>query len=1281
MKLKQQNERILNWGTSRSERYTRALLPENIRVDARELPELVAFFVGAAATIKYKGFNGQSGSWLPFFEKDPSIFFALLATDSPELVETRVLDLIRKYYLNLKEKEDKETRSEKAVQKEILLDLMKIILEIAKKLDDWYTSSLKLWLNRSQNKTSEILQKTIEALAPNLQLFDQWLRMLKAANLLDFEPDFEVQIKQLAPIWMIEEMRKQQLDPILKKDEKLPVAFEKMREIFQAFHFQLIHLHQKAIEWFNESLAKKNDHEPHVGLLLAYLHLFLHARDHLNLFPRRHLDHYYFDWLRQEVNPHLPDRCIVSFQLADQIQSVLLRKNTLLLAGVNEEGLASVYATTEDLQLSSTKVSALKNLFISKNVHQSIKSSYQLVGGIYAAPIANSKDGLGAPFESTDQGWPVFGEEQLNIPYRDRQMVDARVGFVLAAPIFSLQEGDREITLQFRFTASSMGLLVDLISDVANVSQKKVEEVISSLFSNALNVSASTDKGWFPIKRWKVDEPENWRTESAITLSLYLGNADPAIVDNNPELLGEAFDTTWPLVKIELNPDHNFYLYSFVSDLELELINITTSVEGLKSLTLINGIGLIDHSAPFFPFGPLPAHNAYLLVGSQELFKKRLTALRLDIDWYNLPDTDGGLEEYYRGYNQSIDNQSYQIQVSALSNSVFQPRDAQELESLSLFKVENNRLHTPNAYPINLKPLRIRPDYQTKSLSEYNHKTNSGYIKLQLKSPRLAFGHNLYPQLFAKAMIEQTQAQSGLLGRLTDPNKSVVFPNEPFTPQINRISLSYTAHSRLNFTPQHAEENDEFAHEKVIVLYPFGKKEVFAEARGKERNLFPVFNKNGYLHIGLEMAKPNEVLSLFFDIQQSKQIIYKDNLDLSWYYLQHNTWEPFSPNTLLEDHTKQFTTSGIIKLLLPIEIQTNNTLMPDGLFWIRVEASGNLNIVGRVLSVYTNAAALIWIDNGDPLHFDPQVPRPPIQGLVQSMPEIAAVTQASSFYGDRPAELLPELYVRVSERLRHKNRGINNWDIEHLILEKFPELRQVKCIGPAQDVQITSGNIKVVVVPKADENTLEPRLGFDQLETIEIFLREKVSPFVQLEVLNPRYEKIKISADVFLKKELVHEQGTCLKLLHEELLAFICPWLKGEAIPIGGQIDKNNLLDFLKSRPYLQSVNSFALAHIFESMEEIYDLRDTARFNTQHEFLITHTSWSVFVPVAEHNIGFITGLYQGAAPALAIESMRLGSDFIVLEDSPTNLAQPGATLIEVSDDPKKGWYLNPKRTY
>ena len=35
-------------------------------------------------------------------------------------------------------------------------------------------------------------------------------------------------------------------------------------------------------------------------------------------------------------------------------------------------------------------------------------------------------------------------------------------------------------------------------------------------------------------------------------------------------------------------------------------------------------------------------------------------------------------------------------------------------------------------------------------------------------------------------------------------------------------------------------------------------------------------------------------------------------------------------------------------------------------------------------------------------------------------------------------------YTRVSERLRHKNRAIQLWDYEHLILQNFPHLYRVK---------------------------------------------------------------------------------------------------------------------------------------------------------------------------------------------------------------------------------------------
>ncbi len=461
------------------------------------------------------------------------------------------------------------------------------------------------------------------------------------------------------------------------------------------------------------------------------------------------------------------------------------------------------------------------------------------------APMANSEDGLGTPFNNKAETWPPFGEEQLEISLRDRQMVDARVGFIIAAPILWLQEADREIDLNFQFTAATLGILLNLVENISFNPERDLEEVVSNLFFNALQISVSTPEGWFQIQRWKVDSPSQWLQSGAITLQLFLSNQDPPIVDNNTEVLGESYPSNWPLLKIVLNADHHVYLYSFVNELELELIQITTRVKGIKSLSLINGIGHIDASRPFQPFGPIPGPKAYLLVGCQELFSKRVSDLSLHLDWQNLPDDEGGLAEYFREYHQSIDNQSYQVQLSALSSSTFKPNQALKTTTFPLFIADqDDRLLTRTSienFPI--QDLQIKPDYKSRKLAEFSHSTQSGYFKLQLNGPRMAFGHALYSHLLAKAIIEQAQASSNFFARLTGSPKEVPFPKVDFTPLISRLSIDYTASTRLNFIPTYQEENDEYASEKVFKLYPYGYQEIFFETKAIDRFLFPQFEE------------------------------------------------------------------------------------------------------------------------------------------------------------------------------------------------------------------------------------------------------------------------------------------------------------------------------------------------------------------------------------------------------------------------------------------------------
>lgn len=63
-----------------------------------------------------------------------------------------------------------------------------------------------------------------------------------------------------------------------------------------------------------------------------------------------------------------------------------------------------------------------------------------------------------------------------------------------------------------------------------------------------------------------------------------------------------------------------------------------------------------------------------------------------------------------------------------------------------------------------------------------------------------------------------------------------------------------------------------------------------------------------------------------------------------------------------------------------------------------------------------------------------------IEMAEENLSGIQAITQPLKSFNGIPTEKLNEFYVRVSERLKHKQRAITPWDYEHLVLEKSPQI-------------------------------------------------------------------------------------------------------------------------------------------------------------------------------------------------------------------------------------------------
>lgn len=1259
-------------GTSRSERIPSVLLPSNIHIEGRETWQWLAFLSRAASLINFfDEHNERREGWDLFLSGDISVILAQMLEVRPEVIDTEIRTLVSRLH---------ESTSEE-YRINLYSTLLVRISSVVGILNGWYIQSSGVKQFGADNTVVETLGDIIKnSLALEFYRFRNEVNIFRLAGIIK-DPQIDVVLQHTHAVWLYDGPEPPRDFQITDTGKLIASSEPIVMRAYQQFYLALVYISEKAVVWFNESLENNNRHAPHIGMLLAFFRLMEYAKVQMNELPGKHLLHYFEEILHQRMRPAVPDRAVLCVQLAENTREFLLKRHTAFSAGPGESGNSTVYLSVDSLLLNQMVVSSFRTVFLSKNRELVSNSSYRVVTGIYSAPVANSGDGLGGPFRVDDTGWPVFGEEQLNKGESGRNMADVETGFVISSPVLLLEEGRREIIVTYRFSERSMGLLLFLLDDMAANLGLTRSQVAVKVFRNAFLLSATGEEGWVPLKRWSLSDAEQWELLGGFSFRISLMEDDPAICRNNPTVHEFPDDTGWPLLKTILNPDSDTYMYTFSRILDVQTVQIEVNVSGLRSLSFYNQTGLLDGSMPFQPFGPTPAKNAYLMVGSAELFTKRLTGLSFHLNWNNLPESAGGFSEYFEGYNLGLDNDSFEVRLSALSNRSFNPADVGAQPSYRLFESDgpSGKLHNGTRVSVDELPvLQLEPDYRMNQLPEYTNDTRSGYFRLILDKPFAGFGHADYYRLFSLAMI--SHKQPGFLSRLfgIGKNKPPVLPREPFVPVLNNVRVDYSAKTILNLTPSKSGENDQRANEKIYTLHPFGYQEIFSQGSSATGFLFPDFEHDAYLFLGLNEIMPGRPVSMFIEMTERRLGQNYHDLELSWSYLRRNNWELFPVEMIQSDTTRNFSTSGIIRFLVPPDIEKGNTIMPAASFWIRVAAKGDLSIAGKIKHIGFNALEVEWKDSGDSRHFAGLNNQTRIATLAKSVPEVQGVRQVTRFYGGRENESMQDFLVRVSERLRHKGRGITAWDIERLLMQEFDFLRRVKCFTRLEYPKLTSGTVRIVVMPEVREGETEPVVSYHQIKKMEDFLSARMSPFLRPEIINPVYDKLKVTCSLTLKKEFEADKGKYLQQLQTEILFFLCPWLQKDSadalIQFGGVISRNDVLSFIRERNYVAKVTRFSLVRISGNAEDGYSLQDTA-LNRQKDVVIkAGTLWSVFAPADQHDIEIMENESYIAAEPASIDRMRLGTDFVIFGD--------GAREMEPEPDDQlpdnEEWFINPK---
>ncbi|MBW8331727.1 MAG: baseplate J/gp47 family protein [Prolixibacteraceae bacterium] len=1246
---------LINSGTSQIQRILPGLDKNRYAlVDEKEFADWIVFANDFAVFINYyNNSNVIAGNWKPFFSADISAQLGTIA-----------LQNIGRYQQEIKERfdfiRDDDNETALAEIRIKLNELFSAILTISKALDGY---TLKLPEDTSLKQTIFNLTKT--RLSPALKrliayyqaaqthgyldnsTLSNWLILNKpltdAGQIINIDGlsknwfDNSIYADWAAYVADIDSDESIFNNPLTAfADEFLSIEHAANHNLFTGIFDTYLSTYTKIIQEAEAELLKTLEsydaHTPHYALFLSFLMLFRFTQTHSNTITQRHLDFYYKEVLRLQPRKAEANKVHVLGELAKQVDSYLLKQGTLLKAGKDSLKKDVNYQLDADTVFNKAKVAQLKTFYkaagddsIKEPGTSTVKQNNN--GRVFASPATNTDDGIEAKLTSANKEWQPYVHKVYKEAELERiAMPKAQLGFALASHYLYLTEGERKVFVRL------------VMNNNSALNGKHIECYLTA------------EKEWYKVESLTIassGKKLSDGTTNCAEISFTIPGSAPAIVNYNAAKHGGTFNVALPMLKIYLvNDDASIYEYDALKDIIITQTEIRVEVgmegshsqNGLKNLQLSNDFGALDASKPFMPFGGMPKKDSGFVIGSKEIISKKNTAVKLNIEWAELPDAASKIK-YEINDGTGTATPSCTPQMLSGGKWISNSDESSIASSTALFSGIDQKVQLFASGQV--IPEGVTVNY-AEDYGQLNASSVNGFVRLTLAS---SFGHSEYIRDLSVYLIEKTADGTDTIE---------VEPVEPYTPKIKSLYASYSAWCANDLLT--ATESDFNSREiNFFHIYPFGDGEQHKYLNPAENvYLLPQFKHKdetkshiGEFYIGIEYLNPNEGVNILFQVMEgtTNPTIAKPTEHLSWAFLSNNIWIEFKSSDY-SDNTLQLVQSGIISFAIPDEATTTNTILPTGYIWLRAAVTEAAEAVCDLISVDAQATVATFVnaENADDF-LNTALPAGTVAKLKIPDASVKKITQPYSSFGGRPKENDDHFYIRVSERLRHKARAITVWDYEHLVLEAFPEIYKVKCLNHTQIEdgvyhEVKPGYVSIITIPSQqnhnDANPLKPYTQQSTLTNIENFLRKRISCFVNLRACQPRFEEVRLEFSLKLFDQYKDFTFYSEKL-KEEITQFLSPWAFGNtsAIDFGGKIYKSVLINFIEERYYVDFITD---VFMYVTVDDT-----TTNESTDMDEISASTARSILVsaPASKHDIHELTLVDTNAEDNCIDKTMKI----------------------------------------